>query len=156
MTIRFAHTNIVADDFRALAKFYVDVFGCVIVPPERQLSEAWLATGTGVEGAQIHGVHLRLPGHGHDGPTLEIFEYAESLPRPTPVAANRHGLGHIAFEVDDVAAAAGRVTDAGGALVGDSVTADVPGAGRITFVYVSDPEGNVVELQHWERGRTVD
>jgi catechol 2,3-dioxygenase-like lactoylglutathione lyase family enzyme len=150
VTARFAHTNIVAEDFRALAKFYVDVFACVFVPPERQIAGAWLATGTGVDGAQLTGVHLRLPGHGSDGPTLEIFEYAESRTRPMPIAANRCGFGHIAFEVDDVARTTQRVTEAGGALIGDVVTADVVGAGRITFVYVADLEGNIIELQQWE------
>jgi hypothetical protein len=26
---------------------------------------------------------------------------------------------------------------------------DIPGAGRVTFVYLTDPEGNIIELQHW-------
>jgi hypothetical protein len=33
--------------------------------------------------------------------------------------------------------------------VGEIVSVEIPGAGRITFVYVTDPEGNIVELQHW-------
>jgi predicted enzyme related to lactoylglutathione lyase len=150
VTARFAHTNIVAEDFRTLAQFYIDVFGCVVVPPERRIADAWLAAGTGVDGAQLTGVHLRLPGHGPAGPTLELFQYLDSLPHPSPIAANRRGFGHIAFEVDDVAGTTQRVTEAGGRLVGDVVTADVPGAGRITFVYVADPEGNIIELQQWE------
>ena len=28
-------------------------------------------------------------------------------------------------------------------------SAEVPGVGMLTFVYVADPEGNIVELQAW-------
>src|SRR5687768_2663978 len=101
--IRYGHTNIVAADWRRLAAFYADVFGCQMVPPERSLSGEWLAAGTGVRGAALQGVHLRLPGCGPDGPTLEIFQYQEMLEAPS-AAGNRRGFGHIAFMVDDVAA----------------------------------------------------
>ena len=69
-------------------------------------------------------------------------------PRPA-VAANREGIAHIAFEVDDVAAATRLVLERGGSRVGDVTSAEVPGVGILTFVYVADPEGNIVELQAW-------
>jgi catechol 2,3-dioxygenase-like lactoylglutathione lyase family enzyme len=147
--MRFVHTNIVASDFERLALFYEAVFGCRRVPPERRLADEWLERGTGVKGARLRGVHLRLPGHGESGPTLELFEYAEALPRPEPVAANRRGFGHIAFEVDDLEQVAGDVERAGGGRLGEIVSAEVPGAGRLSFVYVTDPEGNIIELQRW-------
>jgi hypothetical protein len=50
-----------------------EVFGCTPVPPERDLSGKWLEKAARVETAHIGGIHLRLPGHGHEGPTLEIF-----------------------------------------------------------------------------------
>ena len=33
--------------------------------------------------------------------------------------------------------------------VGDVVTLDVPPKGRVTWCYVTDPEGNIIELQSW-------
>ena len=80
MEITYKHTNIIARDWKTLAVFYEKVFGCVRVPPERNLSGEWLEKGTGVPGARLTGVHLRLPGHGEDGPTLEMFQYSEMLP----------------------------------------------------------------------------
>lgn len=152
---RFVHTNIVADDWRQLASFYADVFGCVPLPPERSESGEWLEAGTGVASAEISGIHLRLPGHGDQGPALEIYQYRHALQRPN-TAANRPGLGHIAFEVEDVAAARNAVLDAGGHELGQPVTACIPGAGTITFVYVTDPEGNIIELQHWTTTNAPD
>jgi predicted enzyme related to lactoylglutathione lyase len=147
---RYVHTNLIARDWRKLARFYEGVFGCTPVPPERDLAGQWLEDGTGVPGAHIHGVHLRLPGHGADGPTLEIFQYDHEEERPE-TAVNRPGFGHIAFAVDDVEAARDAVVTAGGGTVGQVVSLEVPGAGTVTFVYLTDPEGNILELQHWSQ-----
>jgi len=147
---RYVHTNLVARDWRKLARFYERIFGCTPVPPERDLAGQWLEDGTGVPGAHIRGVHLRLPGHGADGPTLEIFQYTPEEERPE-TAVNRPGFAHIAFAVDDVKAARDAVVAAGGGTVGQVVCLEVPGAGTVTFVYLTDPEGNIIELQHWAR-----
>ena len=147
---RFGHVNVIADDWRALAQFYVDVFGCEIVPPERDYSGPELAAGTGVRDAALRGVHVRLPGHGDTGPTLEIYQYARNEPAQPP-KANMRGFAHIAFAVEDVAAARDRVVVSGGGLVGDIVTLQTSDGHRVTWCYVTDPEGNLVELQAWSR-----
>ncbi len=154
MSIRYAHTNIVARDQQRLITFYVEVFDCELVPPVRNIDAPWLAKGTAVEGATLRGAHLRLPGHGPDGPTLEIFEYRESVADDAPNAANRVGLRHLAFAVDDVDEMVRRVVAGGGAKLGETVNADIPDAGCITFTYVRDPEGNIVELQKWTATET--
>jgi predicted enzyme related to lactoylglutathione lyase len=147
MAVRYAHTNLVARDWRGLAAFYERVFGCIRVLPERDLAGGSIERGSGVAGARIQGVHLRLPGHGDEGPTLEVFQYAELSEAPFPVA-NRPGFGHIAFAVDDVGAVRDAVIAAGGAALGTVEVVDIPGSGRITWTYTRDPEGNIIELQH--------
>ena len=147
---RYAHTNLIARDWRALAAFYDQLFGCTPVPPERDFSGPKLERGTGLPGAHLQGVHLRLPGHGAAGPTLEIFHYDVLQERPE-VAVNRPGLGHIAFEVDDVPSAREAVLAAGGRPVGEVVTLATATGAKVTWVHVTDPEGNVIELQSWER-----
>jgi predicted enzyme related to lactoylglutathione lyase len=147
---RFVHVNIVAQDWRRLARFYEQVLGCRPVPPERSLSGRWLEEGTGVPGAEIRGIHLRLPGYGGDGPTLEIFEYSSQEGR-AGTAINRPGFAHIAFAVEDVERARQAVLAAGGGEIGQVVSLDIPHAGRVTFAYLTDPEGNIIELQHWSQ-----
>ena len=146
---KYKHTNIVARDWRELADFYIRIFGCIEVPPERKGIGEWVERCTSVPAAEIRGIHLLLPGHGYDGPTLEIFQYNKALDRPE-TAINRPGLAHLAFSVDDVESARDEVTAAGGATVGEMVTVDIPDAGIITFIYMTDPEGNIIELQKWE------
>jgi len=143
---RYVHTNLIAQDWRALARFYQELFGCTPVPPERDFKGRDLERGTGIAGAELRGAHLRLPGYGPGGPTLEIFNYNILEDRP-PTAVNRPGFGHVAFVVDDVLAAQAAVLAAGGSSVGEVVTLTNAAGERLTWVYVADPEGNLIELQ---------
>lgn len=143
---RYGHTNLIAKDWRALSRFYQDLFGCKPVPPERDFKGPDLERGTGIPGAELRGEHLLLPGHGPNGPTLEIFNYNILKDRSVP-AVNRPGFGHIAFVVDDVAAAREAVLAAGGHSVGEVVTLTNALGKQLTWVYVTDPEGNILELQ---------
>lgn len=143
---RYVHTNLIARDWRRLASFYTSVFGCVVVPPERGFAGAEIEAGTGVTGASLEGAHLRMPGNGDAGPTIEIFTYSRLASGPAP-AVNRPGFGHIAFAVDSVPEARNEVLAAGGKAVGEIVTLTIEPGQRVTWCYVTDPEGNVVELQ---------
>jgi predicted enzyme related to lactoylglutathione lyase len=144
---RYGHTNLVANDWKALSRFYQDLFGCVPVPPVRDFKGPDLERGTAIRGAELRGEHLRLPGHGPEGPTLEIFNYNILEERPAPSVVNRPGFGHIAFVVDDVPSAREAVLAAGGHPIGEVVTLTNAIGKRLTWVYVTDPEGNILELQ---------
>ncbi len=145
---RYAHTNLIAQDWHALADFYQRVFGCIPVPPERDLSGPIMEAGTGVPNAHLRGMHLRLPGYGDTGPTLEIFNYNLLEEKPA-TAVNRPGFAHIAFAVDDVLAAREAVIAAGGRSVGEVVTTSIATGAKVVWCYVTDPEGNIIELQAW-------
>jgi catechol 2,3-dioxygenase-like lactoylglutathione lyase family enzyme len=145
---RFVHTNLVARDWRQLAAFYGDVFGCIPVLPERHYRGVDLERGTAVAGSELHGIHLRLPGFDDAGPTLEIYTYT-ILSAGQPPGVNRPGFGHIAFEVSDVAAAREAVLASGGTAVGEIVTLQPRPDLSVTWCYVRDPEGNIIELQSW-------
>lgn len=174
----YVHVNIVARDWKKLARFYEEVFGCIPLLPERDLSGEWLDRATGVEEVHIYGIHLRLPGYGNDGkggnggsgaeksgdvhisgPTLEIFQYntpVKERGREKPCAEkdvlpspDSPGFGHIAFSVDDVPAVVEAVFAHGGSAVGERTVREIPGAGIIDFQYVRDPEGNIIEVQRW-------
>ena len=145
---RYAHTNLIARDWRALVAFYQTVFGCEVVPPERDYSGPDLDAGTGIPNATLRGVHLRLPGYDANGPTLEIYNYSELAPS-LPPAVNRPGFGHIAFEVPSVPDARAEILAAGGTAVGEVVTLTTAVGTRVTWCYVTDPEGNILELQSW-------
>ena len=148
--MRYAHTNLVARNWKSLAEFYIKVFGCRIKPPERKLAGAWLDQATGLQNASLEGVHLLLPGYGDQGPTLEIFSYQIGHDRE-PIMANHTGLTHIAFEVEDVDQTLDHALKNGGQLLGKVSGKTIEGVGELKFVYFRDPEGNIVEIQSWQK-----
>jgi predicted enzyme related to lactoylglutathione lyase len=145
---RYVHTNLIAGDWKKLVRFYRDVFGCIPRGPERDLSGEWLDRVTSLSAARLGGVHLRLPGYGDTGPTLEIFSYEDMSDKQLPMP-NEPGFAHVAFAVDDVEQALETVISAGGGSVGEIATTEVDGVGSVQVVYARDPEGNIVELQKW-------
>ena len=158
MAIRYAHTNVVAKDWRALAEFYIQVLDCEPVPPERDYRGEVIGKIAGLppdESMRLSGIHLRLPGHGPGGPTLEIFEY-HPAGEQFEIRSDTAGFSHIAFGVDDVAVITEKFLAHGGRELGERVEMDVDGAGRIELHYLADPEGNIVELQKWTPAKSGD
>ncbi|GAC1668882.1 MAG: hypothetical protein NVS9B8_11440 [Candidatus Limnocylindrales bacterium] len=144
----FGHVNIIARDWRARAAFYTAVFGCTFVPPERDISGPVLERGTGLPGAALTGAHLRLPGLDATGPTLEIYQFV-SMRDEGQSTPNRPGFRHIAFAVPSVSEAREAVLAAGGGSVGEIVTTQTKDGRFVTWTYLTDPEGNILELQAW-------
>jgi predicted enzyme related to lactoylglutathione lyase len=147
--MKYVHTNLVAHDWRSLADFYIHVFNCQPIPPERDLKGKWLdkalsLTNVNITYARAH-VHLRLPGYA-DGPTLEIFQYNHET-NEMPSYPNTPGYGHIAFSVPDVQKTANKIIGLGGDWVGELTKTEIKGVGILVFAYMRDPEGNIIEIQ---------
>lgn len=148
LKIKFAHINIIANDWRKLAEFYQKVFDCKPVSAERNLSGSWIEEATAIKNAEINGIHLCLPGYEKKLPTLEIFKYKHTESEQVR-KINKPGFAHIAFDVEDVEQMLKKVLNEGGKQVGKVVSSEISNAGKITFVYCTDPEGNILELQKW-------
>jgi predicted enzyme related to lactoylglutathione lyase len=142
---KYVHTNLIAQDWRKLAGFYVKVFGCSIVPPERDFKGDKIERGTGIKGVHMQGAHLRLPGYKKDAPTFEIFNY-KPLAKRFKTSVNRPGYGHIAFRVEDVTKARKEILANGGMIIGEIVTVKIASGAKIKWCYVTDPEGNIIEF----------
>ena len=146
--ISFVHTNIVAKDWKKLAQFYIDVFGCEPVYPERDLKGDWIDKLTQIKNVHLKGIHLRLPGY-VNGPTLEIFEYNICPVDNTKIVINTPGFSHIAFHVYNVHNILDKIIEHGGSTYGELIKKEIEGVGIITAIYTSDPEGNIIEVQNW-------
>ena len=148
LNARYGHTNLVARDWRSLAAFYEEPFGCVPVPPERDYRGPDLEAGTGVPGAALQGAHLRLPGHGRRADARDL-PYQPELERPCrrpstgrAWVTSRSRSMTFPLRSERCWPLAGRPSAKWSPLQ----TAD----GRhVTWCYVTDPEGNIVELQAW-------
>jgi predicted enzyme related to lactoylglutathione lyase len=143
--MRYTHTNLIAGDWRRLADFYIKVFECRPIPPERDLKGRWLDEAVNLEDAHITGIHLQLPGY-TDGPTLEIFQYSKQTSH-TPLQANHPGLRHLAFTVPDIEKTIEKIKENGGKRLGKTTRIRIDGVGELVFAYLRDPEGNIIEVQ---------
>jgi len=68
-----------------------------------------------------------------------------------PLMANHVGFTHIAFEVHDVDQTLDKAIKNDGQLLGKVTERTIDGVGNLKFVYFRDPEGNIVEIQSWEK-----
>ena len=73
--------------------------------------------------------------------------WQEMLEKENPVA-NRKGFSHIAFEVENVYEIVEKIKSLGGNMLGEIVKREISKVGIITFVYATDLEGNIIEVQN--------
>lgn len=143
--VRFDQVKILARDPEALASFYEEAIGCETVVPLQEVDKE-VARAVGVSDAVVKLTILRLPGRGEHGPVLELYSVDGDRPGEWHY---QPGQGQLAFEVDDLESAMGRVGGAGGKKLGDLVEWEAPSGQTGRFVYMQDPEGNIVDL--WAR-----
>jgi len=147
--MKYIHTNLTVEDLEGISEFYQKVFGCIPVRSPDDLDGQWVEDITAVKNAAIRYVHLTLPGYGPEGPELELIQYRNEVSHPEKIS-NCSGYGHIAFSVDDVQDVLQKIVQEGGGVIGEVVKTEVPNRGVLTEVYVTDPEGNIIELQHYD------
>nr|WP_294203677.1 VOC family protein [uncultured Chryseobacterium sp.] len=93
-------------------------------------------------------MQLRLPGYGDNGPTLEIYQYSEMINTERHMA-NQKGFGHIAFRVDDIAGLLELALMNGAAKIGELSEHHFDNMRMFKFIYISDPDRNIIELLNW-------
>jgi len=148
--IKFVHTNIITKDWKKLAQFYIDVFECEPLYPERDLSGERVDKLTNIPDVKIRGIHLKLPGY-DNGPILEIFEYNEISKRDNTQLINNLGFSHIAFHVSDVDNTLDRLIANGGEKYGELIEKEIKGIGNLKAIYARDLDGNIIEIQNWKK-----
>lgn len=146
---KYLHTNLTVRDIERMQSFYVDVFGCEPLRSIDRLNGTWIEEITSVRDGDIKYVHLRLPGHGEAGPELELIQYRNPC-KQFIIAPDTYGFGHLSFAVQNVHEALEAIIAAGGGCIGKVVTVEIPRRGCLTEVYATDPESNIIELQHYE------
>jgi catechol 2,3-dioxygenase-like lactoylglutathione lyase family enzyme len=142
--VRFDRAKFIARDVEALAGFYEEALDCETVVPTRDITDGVVARAVGVPGADLKLTVLRLPGRGEHGPVLEI--YSVSGGEPVPDWHYVPGQGQLAFEVEDLESSIRRVIAAGGSSLGEVVRWQAPSGAEARFVYLRDPEDNIIDL----------
>ena len=128
--MRIQHVGLVVSDLDRSRRFYAEALGLEEVPrpPNFTFDGAWFRFG-GTE------IHLLAEAHTTGG---------AGQPDPGPGAA-KGMTHHLAFEVDDVAAACERLAENAVALEGGPM----PRGDGFVQVFFRDPDGYVLELFQW-------
>ena len=148
--MRFDQVKVFARDVRSLADFYRDALECELLEPVRDFDDEALGRAFGAPGRRIRLGFLGLPGR-EGGPILELYEFPDRDAADWPY---RPGQSHLAFGVEDVEEVARRVEEKGGSYLGEITTWTAPSGNLATFVFMRDPEGNLVDL--WARAKPGD
>lgn len=134
------HIGVAVDDLDAVAQFFVDL-GLKREAEATSIQGEWIDTVTGLHGARCDVVFLRTA----DGTgTLELGKFHEPASEHGPEAsvANRPGIRHLAFRVEDLDGLLALLRSKGIETVGG--VADYGPFFRLC--YVRGPEGIIVEL----------
>ncbi|HEY4277448.1 MAG TPA: VOC family protein [Conexibacter sp.] len=138
-----AHTGITVADLERSLSFWRDVLGFKVVLRDVVTGET-LERITGVRGGSMSLALLDVPGGGGQ---IELAEYTDPAERghfrPNPEDV---GSQHVALFVDDIEAVLQHAAAAGWRSNGTpQVMTDGPAKGT-TFLYMTDPDGTIVEL----------
>ena len=141
------HGNIVVSDIERSKRFYTEVLG-LQVAMETEIDEPEFARGVGIPGTKVKGVFFAVP----NTPTLiEMFQYvAPRASRPIPAGSlpSDIGIGHLAFQVDDIDAVYEKLREKNVPFVSGPVTLPEThkDVGGVRFCYFKDPDGVLLEL----------
>lgn len=146
------HVGLTVPDLDTAIRFFVDVLGCTFVFDGGRYGDdpAFFRDCLGVpESASLRYAFLRC---GH-GPNLEVFEYTAPGAAMTPPRNCDVGGHHLAFYVDDFAAALAWLDEAGVEIMRPaSFIEDGPAMGS-HWVYIRAPWGLQLEVVSWPDGK---
>jgi catechol 2,3-dioxygenase-like lactoylglutathione lyase family enzyme len=135
----FVHVGLVVEDLHETVRF-LELLGFRCSKPGVFGGE-WIDRIIGLESSTVETVMARLP-DGSDVFEVVRFRSPSAGAQEAAPAANRPGLRHIAFKVDDVRGVVDRVREAGWDTVGEIVDYE----STFLLCYVRGPEGLIVEL----------
>jgi catechol 2,3-dioxygenase-like lactoylglutathione lyase family enzyme len=142
----FVHIGLVVEDLDETVRF-LELLGFDCGEPSTFGGE-WIDRIIGLENAKVEVVMARGP-DGNDMFEVVRFESPSASAQEPAPAANRPGLRHVAFKVDDLRGVVDRVREAGWETVGEIVDYE----NTFLLCYVRGPEGLIVELAERLDGR---
>ena len=135
----FVHIGLVVEDLDEMVRFLALLgFDC---GKPGVFNGEWIGRIIGLENVTVEVVMARAP-DGTDMFEVVRFHSPSAGAREPAAAANRPGLRHVAFKVDDVRAVVDRVRAGGWDTVGEIVDFER----MFLLCYVRGPEGLIVEL----------
>jgi len=135
----FVHIGLVVEDLDETVRFLA-LLGLRCGEPG-VFSGEWIDRIIGIDDVTVELVMARAPDGSDVFEVVRFQSPAAAAQEPAP-AANRPGLRHVAFKVDDVRGVVDRVREAGWDTIGEIVDYE----STFRLCYVRGPDGLIVEL----------
>lgn len=145
MTGILHHVGMTVPDLAQATRFFTEVLGCThlfTTPPGAPMPPETARRLNLSGGETLRGIAMMRAG----GCFIELFEYAAPDQQRTFPRTSDAGGAHLAFAVDDMAAARARIEAAGGRFCADPVTARSPGFEGLVWAYFVTAWGQTLEL----------
>jgi catechol 2,3-dioxygenase-like lactoylglutathione lyase family enzyme len=146
------HIGLTVPDLDEATAFFVGLLGCVQVfeaGPFRA-DDDWMTEHLNVHPrAEIRRLRMLKCG---TGPALELFEYTAPEQARSVPANSDVGGHHVAFYVEDMAAAVRYLRDRGVRVLHEPTTLAAGPSAGLSFVYFLAPWGAQLELVSYPRG----
>jgi catechol 2,3-dioxygenase-like lactoylglutathione lyase family enzyme len=133
------HVGVVVDDLESAKEFFAALG--LEVGGGGSVGGPWVERIVGLEGVEVDFAFVRTPdGRGQ----LELIEFQSPSYEGdhVPAPANKPGIRHLAFAVDDIHATVARLDALGAELVGEVVRYE----NSYWLAYIRGPAGIIVEL----------
>lgn len=147
-TTGISNVSLHVSDVQRALKFYEGGFGLRIKLDTGWTSDPARLDAAGIpRSASLRSVTLEVPGV---MPDMSLIQFrVDGAKHSTPASFTDSGTFHFAFDVDEFEATLDRLKKLGGQQVADPVC--IEGAsGRVSIVFLRDPDGFVVELMRRE------
>ena len=135
----FVHIGLVVEDLDEIVRF-LTLLGFDCSEPA-VFSGEWIGQIIGLDDVKVETVMARGPDGGDVFEVIRFRTPSEGTPETSP-PANRPGLRHVAFKVDDLRGVVDRLREADWDTVGEIVDYER----MFLLCYVRGPEGLIVEL----------
>lgn len=149
------HVGVTVPELDAAVRFFVDVLGCQPVMPELALDASSNGSATMLDVDPSARARLQFLRCGF-GTNLELFEYDAPDQAITRPRNSDHAGHHLAFYVDDMAAAVAWLRGRGVEVMGEpALVTEGPSAGT-SWVYFRAPWGLQLELVSYPGGKAYE
>lgn len=134
------HSGFIVKDLDRSLGFYKDIL-------EMNLKMRWIETpeqcdvGMGVPGCKLE--LAQVVGYGGE---IELIQFLTSEGTDAPIEPNHIGIGHVSFEVNDLAAMVEYLESRGVKMASERMI--VPEL-NITWIHILDPDGIRIELMQF-------
>lgn len=145
------HIGLTVPDMAQAVRFFETIFGAVtcLSTGKLDVDDAYMMRKLGVPGAcRIDDIRVLRVG---DGANLELFQYSGDEGAAEELKRNSQPGGvHVAFQVDDCAAAAQRLREAGVEVLDGPNYVDTGVMEGLTWCYLRAPWGQFLEIVSME------